>query len=451
MYSYIPHTEEETALMLKAVGLASEDELFSDVRAAGCLLPGGLNLPEGLSEQEVLDRIRALADRNTKGICFLGAGCYDHIIPSAVRALSSLPAFTTAYTPYQPEISQGLLEAIFEYQSMICALTGMDVSNASLYDGATAAVEAAALALSDRRKTSEIVVSGTVHPFTLMCLNTWAHGTSRVVKVLPEKDRVSDLCALDGMLNPRTAVFIAQSPNRYGVFEDFTGVAETVHAKGALFAVSSDPMSLAIQKSQAQWGADIAIGDAQSLGLSMGFGGPSCGYMAVRKELMRRIPGRIVGQTADDRGNRAYVLTLQAREQHIKRERATSNICSNEALCCITSVIYTSLLGWEGLKEAAVLSYDKAHYLCTGLRSLGYTIPVADGRFWCEFPVVFPSEKKMEHFIASMRKKGIFPGVRLGRLTGKPADAPVLLVAVTEKRTREELDLYLSLAKKEAR
>lgn len=451
MHSYIPHTELEVSRMLKAIGVDSIDELFSDVEKAGCLLDKPLALEKGRSEEQVMALMRGLAGLNIRGVSFLGAGCYDHAIPAAVKHLAGLPAFVTAYTPYQPEISQGLLEAIFEYQSMICELTGMDVSNASLYDGASAAAEAAALAISDKRRSSSVVLSGTMHPFAIQCVKTWALGTGRTVKILPAKACRNDYSSLEALLTDDCAAFIAQSPNRYGYLEDFTGVADLVHGRSCLFAVSSDPLSLAMQKSQGEWGADIAIGDTQPMGLPMGFGGPSCGYMAARQALMRKIPGRIVGQTVDTEGRRAFVLTLQAREQHIKRERATSNICSNEALCCITSAIYASLLGWAGIKEAAAQSYHKAHYLADGLRELGYDVPDGEAAFWCEFPVVFKTEKRLERFIKTMRSRGIFPGVRLSRITLDGEDDLTLLVAVTERRTREQLDEYLAIARKEAR
>lgn len=436
--------------MLEAIGIGSIDELFDDVRQAGCLLGRPLAIEEGKSEDRVLAWLGKLAALDKRGVMFLGGGCYDHIIPAAVEALSSLPAFATAYTPYQPEISQGVLEAIFEYQSLICELTGMDVSNASLYDGASAAAEACSLALSNKRRSSAVVLSETMHPFAIQCVRTWALGTGREVKMLPEKDEVSDFGALPGLLGPETACLVAQSPNRYGCLEDFTGVAETIHANGSLLVVSSDPMSLALQRSQREWGADVAIGDTQVLGLPMGFGGPSCGYMAVDKSLMRKIPGRIVGETTDTEGRRAYVLTLQAREQHIKRERATSNICSNEALCCLANAVYASLLGWAGLREAALQSHSKAHYLADGLRGLGYDAAPFEAPFWCEFPVRFEDAGRLEKFVALMRENGIFPGIRLSKLTGAGGDEAVLLVAVTEKRTREEMDQYLSLAKEAA-
>lgn len=451
MYSYIPHTEQETRAMLDAIGVKSLEDLFSDVREAGCLLERPLDIEKGRSEEQTLDIIRGLAALNIKGVSFLGAGSYDHVIPSAVKSLSSLPAFSTAYTPYQPEISQGVLEAIFEYQSLICELTGMDVSNASLYDGASAAAEAASLAIADKRKSSRVVLSGTMHPFAIQCVKTWALGTGREVVVLPEKNGVNDYSSLESLLDDSAAAFIAQSPNRYGYLEDFTGVADLVHSRKCLFAISSDPLSLAMQKSQAEWGADIAFGDTQVLGIPMGFGGPYCGYMAVRQDLMRKIPGRIVGQTVDTEGRRAFVLTLQAREQHIKRERATSNICSNEALCSLTNVIYASLLGWEGLKEASSQSYSKAHYLAAGLKELGYCAGAGLAPFWCEFPVVFKSPEKLEEFTEEMKRNGIFAGVKLSRITLDRKDDSTLLVAVTEKRTREQLDRYLAIAKREAR
>lgn len=419
--------------MLEKIGIGSTDRLFSDVPSSVAL--DRIPIADGITEFETERYIRSLAQQNCKGVCFLGFGSYDHIIPAAVTALANNPAFVTAYTPYQPEISQGVLEGIFEYQSMVCELTGLPVSNASLYDGASACVEACALALADKRKSTTCLVSETLHPFYIETLKAWALGTDRRLVFVPEKDGISDFDKLDGLFTEETAIFLAQSPNKYGYFEDFSGIAEKVHSKKALFAVSSDPMSLAMQKSQGEWGADIAVGDMQSFGLPVSFGGPYCGYMAVTSELMRKIPGRVVGRTVDRDGKESYVLTLQAREQHIKRERATSNICSNEALAALTSVIYASEMGWNGITEAARQSYAKAHYLYDALG-----LSQENGAdFFLEFPIPFESEKDLDEFISKAEEKGIFAGVKI---------APeLLLVAVTEKRTKEELDAYISLAK----
>ncbi len=433
--------------MLDAIGIASTEELFGDV-SEDVFLSESIPISQSRSEDEVIRLLTAMSQRNIRGIPFLGCGSYDHIIPAAVQALASLPAFVTAYTPYQPEISQGLLEAIFEYQSVICALTDMDVSNASLYDGATAAAEAAALAIAHRRKSDEVLVSATVHPFVRQVLETWAHGTSRKVTVIPEKKGLTDVGAIQSLLNERVATVIVQSPNTYGFVEDYSNVAQMVHDNGALLTISCDPLSLGMQKTPGEWGADIAIGDTQPLGIPVSFGGPTCGFMAVREPLMRKIPGRVVGQTTDVDGKRAFVLTLQAREQHIKREKATSNICSNQMLAALMTTIHVSLLGWDGIKEAAHQSYVKSHYLAYHLAQLpGLRIPF-DNPFWCEFPIVFSDAKKMRKFIQELRNEGIFAGVRLSAITRREEDDLMLIVAVTEKRTREELELYLAAARR---
>lgn len=439
MNQFIPNTEDDKQRMLKAIGVSSVDDLLDSIPES-VQLKGFLNLNEKKSEEEVVRFINGLSEKNIKGVSFLGAGSYDHIIPSAVKAITSLPSFVTAYTPYQPEISQGVLESIYEYQTMICQLTGMDVSNASLYDGASAAAEAAALAISSRRKSNEIVLSDTLHPFAINCVQTWAKGRGHIVHIVNLKD-------VKSVLNEQTAVVIAQTPNRYGIFEDLTGLADAVHEDGALLAISSDPMSLALGKSQREWGADIAIGDTQVLGIPVSFGGPYCGYMAVTSDLMRKIPGRIVGKTVDKNGDTAYVLTLQAREQHIRRERATSNICSNEALMALTSAVYLSTVGWNGLKEAAWQSYIKAHYLAehlTEIDGIEFTFP--DKPFWCEFALSFKDFKARDNFVEQLKEEGIFAGVRLCALTGCQKDSNVLLVAVTEKRTACEIDKYIEIA-----
>lgn len=447
MNPYISNTNEDRALMLKAIGVESVDDLFEGLPQA-VRLKDSVPISEGMSEYEVIEYIKALANKNTKGISFLGEGCYDHIIPAVVQAISSLPSFVTAYTPYQPEISQGVLQSIYEYQSMICSLTGMDVSNASLYDGASAAAEAAALGISNRRKSNEIVLSSTMHPFAISCVQTWAKGRGHVVHIVEEKDGVLDLEKVKDVLNPTTAIMIAQSPNKYGIIEDYTGLADIVHEAGALLAISSDPLSLALQKSQAEWGADVAIGDTQPLGIPMGFGGPYCGYLAAKQSLMRKIPGRIVGRTLDTHGDTCYVLTLQAREQHIKRERATSNICSNEALMALTSAVHLSVLGWNGLKEVANYCYAKSHYLASELEKLNGVSVAYDKPFWCEFALKFQDPSKVDGFMKALLKEDIFAGVKLSEITRDPKDQGILVVAVTEKRTKEQMDNYVDVARR---
>lgn len=444
MIPYIPHTDADRKRMLASLGLSSMDELFSDIPSE-LLFRGVLPIDAGLSEEEVLRFLRSLASMNRVGTCFLGMGSYDRIIPSAVTELASSPAFVTAYTPYQPEISQGLLQAIYEFQSMICELTALDVANASLYDGHTAAAEAAAMMIASKRKSSVVLVSETLHPHTLQVLHTWALGTGNSIKVVPQCNRTTDVASIGALLEPSVAGVILQSPNRYGFIEDYSTLADTVHAFGGLLTISSDPLSLVLQRSQGEWDADIAIGDTQPLGLPCAFGGPTCGYMAVRESLMRKMPGRIVGQTIDLDGKRAFTLTLQAREQHIKRERATSNICSNQALAALTSTIHISLVGHAGMIDAARQSWDKAHYLAQCLAGLDHVVVGGSAPFWCEFPLVFDTVERMESVLYALKERGIHGGVRLGPMTDNQSDASVLIVAVTEKRTKAEIDAYVAI------
>ena len=445
IYPYIPHTDEDRADMLKALGLSSIDQLF-EVVGEDLLLEDSVPIAHRRTEDEVQRMIDSIAQRNIRGIPVLGGGSYDHIVPSTVKALSSLPSFVTAYTPYQAEMSQGLLQAIFEFQSMICEITSMDIANASLYDGSHAAVEAALLMVNAKRGAKKVLVSETIHPFTFKALKTWALGTEYEIVLIEEQDGIANLTDLE--IGDDVGGLIVQSPNRYGFIEDYTDVAETLHAHKALFAISCDPLSLAIQKTPGQWGADIALGDTQSLGLSLAFGGPTCGYMAVKQPLLRRIPGRLVGMTSDSEGRRGFTLTLQAREQHIKRERATSNICSNQALAALMTTIHLSSLGWAGMVEAAEQSYAKAHYLAHHLSQLPGIVVLNAHPFWCEFPVVFNDAKRMRKFLQELRNEGIFAGVRLSALTRKVEDELVLLVAVTEKRSREELEMYIAAAQR---
>ncbi len=447
VYPYIPHTDEDRQRMLEAIGVGSIEELYASL-TEDLLLSDSVPISHGRTEDEVLRMITAITQRNTTGIPFLGSGCYDHLVPATVQTLASLPSFVTAYTPYQAEMSQGLLQVFYEFQSMICEITGMDVSNASLYDGANAAAETANIMIDAKRKSKAVLVSATIHPFTLQVLNTWALGTGREIRIVAEKHGVTDLSNLEALLTDEVAGLIVQTPNRYGLLEDFSKVADQVHQKGSLFAISCDILSLAMQKSPAEWGADIAIGDTQALGLPLAFGGPSCGYMAVSKALMRKIPGRIVGATVDAQGRRGFTLTLQAREQHIKREKASSNICSNQALAALMTTIHLSSLGWSGMVEAAKQSYVKAHYLAYHLAQLPGMTLVWDVPFWCEFPLRFSDAKRMRKFMQELRNEGIFAGVRLSSLTRSPKDELVLLVAVTEKRSREELELYLAAARR---
>lgn len=447
MTPYLPHTDSERQRMLQAIGVSSIDELFSSIDER-LLAPPELFEEESLSEQEVLARLKALASQNQLYTCFLGAGSYDRVIPEAVKALSSLNAFVTAYTPYQPEISQGLLQAIFEFQSMVCELTGLDISNASLYDGHTAACEAASIMLNSKRKSNKVLVSDTVHPFMVEVLSSWVLGTEFEIEVIKTSGGTFRRNDLEGKITAEVAGLIVQSPNRFGVVEDYQGVAELLDSQGALLAINSDPVALALYRSPAEWGAAIGFGDTQPLGLPMAFGGPSCGYIAVRKELMRKMPGRIVGQSVDNRGQRAFVLTLQAREQHIKRERATSNICSNQALAALTTTIHLSLIGYTGLVEAAQQSVNKAHYLAQKLTALSGVSLAWEAPFWCEFTLRFASLEKLEHLLTELKADEILGGIRMSSLSQDESEATLLTVAVTEKRTQEELERYVECARR---
>jgi len=447
VYPYIPHTDEDREMMMQAIGIQSLEELYGDL-GEDILLSDSVPISQGRSEDEVIRMVESIANRNERGIPFLGSGCYDHIIPSTVDAIASLPSFVTSYTPYQAEMSQGMLQVIYEFQSMICQLTGMDVSNASMYDGANALVEAANICVSFARGKHEVLVSPTIHPFALKVLQTWALGTEHRLVMLPEKNGVCDTSALGGMLGGNVGGVLVQSPNRYGFLEDYTGLSDIIHASGALLCVSADPMSLGMQKSQREWGADIAVGDTQPFGIPLSFGGPGCGYLAVVEPLLRKMPGRIVGATTDGKGNRGFVLTMQAREQHIKRERATSNICTNNSLAALMTTVYLSSVGWLGVKEAAHQCYVKSHYLEENLITLGGVELAWEQPFWCEFPLRFHDTKKMRKFIQELRNEHLFAGVRLQALTRCNEDELVLLVAVTEKRSREEIENYLAGARR---
>lgn len=440
MVPYLPHTDEQIREMLDAIGVSSVDELFADIPEA-IRLDRDLDLPEGISEHEVRTRLREIAGRNeTHRVSFLGCGSYDHIVPATVPHLAGRAEFATAYTPYQAEISQGMLQAIFEFQTMMAELTALDVSNASLYDGHTAAAEAGSMALQSVRKSDTILYAATLHPHTKQVLR--AHFRDMDVKLdeVAAADGRTNLEDLKKKLAPNVGVFIAQSPNIYGYVEDFTGFADALHENGSLFAVSANPLAPAIVKPAGAWGADIAVGDGQPFGIAPSFGGPSVGYIAATQKLLRRMPGRIVGQTLDSDGGRAFVLTLQAREQHIKRERATSNICSNQALAALATTIYLSTMGRRGLEEVARQNLSKAHYLFNRLVNELPVRPLFDQPFFNEFTVTF--ERDAASVLTEMEKAEILGGVAAQRLMPE-APENAIIVAVTEKRTRAELDQYV--------
>lgn len=443
MFPYLPHTEQEIKQMLADIGVGSIDDLFADIPEK-IRHKGDLKLPKSQSELEVFNRLQALADKNQHAVSFLGAGSYDHLIPSTVGAIMGRTEFYTSYTPYQAEISQGVLQAIFEFQTMMCELTSLEVSNASLYDGHTAASEACALAINSTRKTDTILYSSTIHPYTKQVLETFFEDLNVNLVQLPEQDGVLDTSAIKEQMSDKVAALLVQSPNFYGILEDYTGIADMLHANKSLFIVSSNPMSLGALKSQGEWGADIAIGDTQPFGLPAYYGGPSVGYIAATEKVLRKMPGRIVGQTEDEEGKRAFVLTLQAREQHIKRERATSNICSNQALAALGTTVYLATVGKQGLKELSVQNMQKAHYLAEKLQKEAGLQLLADRPFFNEFTLELP--KAAAEVAAAMENDGIFAGVALNELDSSMPDN-LLTVAVTEKRTAAEMDRYVQSIK----
>ena len=434
MGSYVPGTKQEQLDMLKSIGLDSMDDLYVDVPSE-MKLKDGLNLPEGKSELEVSRELEALAGANkVYGTVFRGAGAYKHYIPAMVGNVTSKESLVTAYTPYQAEISQGILQSIFEYQTMICELTGMDVSNASVYDGGTAAAEAIAMCVDRKRKKA--LVSAAIQPSVLEVIKTYTFGSGTEVVVVPEKGGVTDAEALRELADKETACFIVQSPNYYGNLEDAAGLGEIVHEAGAKYIMSVNPISLGLLKTPGEYGADIAVGDGQPLGLPIAFGGPYIGFMAATKAMMRKLPGRIVGETTDDDGRQAFVLTLQAREQHIRREKASSNICSNQALCALTVGVYLTSMGREGLKEAAVQSASKAHYFAGKLAEAGLTL-VNKGEFFNEF--VTESAKDADKIMEALDAEGILGGLPLG--DGR------ILWCCTELNTKAEMDKAADIVK----
>lgn len=431
--SYVPSTAEQRREMLRAAGVQEYRELYRDVPPE-MLLDRPLDIPEGMSELEAARAMSALAAKNTVFPTILrGAGAYDHYIPAVVKSISGKEEFLTAYTPYQAEMSQGVLQSIFEYQTMICELTGMDVSNASVYDGATAAAEAAAMCRDRKRRVT--LISAAAHPDTINTVRTYCYGTGDELRVVPAKNGKTDADALRGMLTDEVASFYVQQPNFYGQLEDADALGELVHAAGALYVMGCNPIALGILKTPRDCGADVAVGEGQPLGLPLGFGGPYLGFMAATEKLMRKLPGRIVGETVDSAGERAYVLSLQAREQHIRREKASSNICSNEALCALTAAVYLATMGPDGLAEAARQSMAKAHYLCGGLTELDGVDLVYTGGFFHEFVTTLP---RQDEVLAALESAGI--------LGGLPVEGGVLWCA-TEKAGKAELDRAVEIVK----
>lgn len=423
--------------MLARVGVKSLDDLYADVPES-IRLKGGYNLPEAMSEVEIRQFFDKLCRDDRQLVCFAGAGVYDHYTPSIIPYIVERSEYLTSYTPYQAEISQGTLHYIFEYQTMMARLTGMDISNASMYDGTTATAEAMMMAVASAKKADTVLVSDTVDPKTVDVVKTYAHFHGVNIEMIAQDNGATDIAAMKQRLaEGGVAGVIVQQPNRYGIVEDYDGVADACHDNKALMIMNSVAADLALLKTPGEWGADIAVGDGQSLGLPMSFGGPYVGYMCCTEKLMRKMPGRIVGETKDSNGNRAFVLTLQAREQHIRRQKATSNICSNESLMALYVTIYMSIMGKQGIKEAASMSYAGAHYLCDELLKTGRFKLAYDRPFFNEFCVKYDGD--VDGLQRKLADNGILGGVKV-------AD-DVIMFAVTERRTKEEIDKLVSLAK----
>lgn len=434
-YKYFPHTTEDLQVMLAKVGVKSLDELYAQIPDS-IRFKGDYQIPSEMSEIEVRQLFEKLGSQNHQKTCFAGYGVYDHYTPAVVPSLLQRSEFLTSYTPYQAEISQGTLHYIFEYQSMMAELTGMDISNASMYDGTTACAEAMMMAVAAGKKVNKVLVSETLNSNTRKVLDTYALHQGIELETVAEKDGVTDIDDLKACLaEGGVAGVIVQQPNAVGIIEDFTGFADACHENKALFIMDSVAADLAVLKTPGEWGADIAVGDGQSLGIPMQFGGPYVGYMCCTEKLIRKMPGRIVGMTKDNRGQRAFELTLQAREQHIRRQKATSNICSNQSLMALFVTIYMSLMGKQGLKEAAQLSYAGAHYFCDKLLATGKFHLAYDKPFFNEFLVRYDGD--VDELFKFYMMNGILPGLKM-------SDGS-LLIAVTEKRTKEEIDQFVSV------
>ena len=435
---FIANTNSERDEMLKKTGVAAFEELIADIPGE-LRLKEPLDLPAALSEPGVMQLMEQLASSNettATHVSYLGGGAYDHYIPPAIKTIVSRSEFYTAYTPYQAEVSQGTLQAIYEYQSMVCRLYGMDTANASLYDGATALAEAVSMAMAVTGR-STVVAAGKLHPNSLHVLRTFIEaGGDRSVVQETLQDGVCDTVSLEKTVDDSVAAVIVQQPNFYGCLEEVERIGEIARANGALFIVSADPVSLGILEAPGNYGADIAVGEGQPLGSALNFGGPYLGIFAVKKDYVRKIPGRLVGLTKDRDGEDGFILTLQTREQHIRREKATSNICTNQALNALQAVVYLSLLGKEGLKEVADHSLQKSHYLAEKIAELpGYSLKY-DRPFFREFVVETPVSAG--EIVVKMQEQGILAGYDMGTLGDEG-----LLIAVTEKRTKEQLDDFV--------
>lgn len=439
--SFIPTTPEEEAKMLAEIGISSIAELFEDV-PEDVRFRGTLKLPEALSEAQLVGHLRELAARNADldtYTCFMGGGAYDRLVPAALAELVGRAEFVTTYTPYQAEVSQGVLQSIYEFQSLICLLTGLDVANASVYDGATACAEAAIMACAHSKRNTILVAEG-LHPEYRQVVETYLRQQGLATVMVPMRGGRVDMEALRDHLGNDAAGFIVQHPNFFGCLEDVEAIGRAVHEAGGLYIACVEPVSLAVLEPPGAYGADIAVGEGQPLGNAVSFGGPHVGFMATKERLVRSLPGRIVGATVDDAGRRGYVLTLQAREQHIRRERASSNICSNQALNALTAAVYLALVGRQGLKDVATQSLQKAHYAYTRLCELPGFAPALDAPFFQEFTLAL--DQDVEKLNELLLEERIIGGLPLRRFDSRYANWA--LFCVTEARTREEIDTLVA-------
>lgn len=444
--AYLFNTEEDRNAMLQAIGAASVAELFESIPSE-LRLNRPLAIPPALSEIELTQHAKKLAGKNLgaeTATCFLGGGAYDHFIPAVVDSLASRGEFYTSYTPYQPEVSQGNLQVMFEYETLICQLTGMDVSNASLYDGASATVEAALMCLAQNDGRRKVVVPESLHPEYRMCLKTYFQWIGAELVEVATPEGTLDLQAWTNAIDSQTACVILPQPNFFGIVEDLKPFAAAAKSAGASVVACVDAISLGILDKPSNWSADVVVAEGQSLGNPLQYGGPYLGILACREAFVRRLPGRIAGQTIDRSGKRCWVLTLQTREQHIRREKATSNICTNQGLFALRAAIYLSLLGPQGLKETALLCGQKAHYIKQQIASAPRYSIAFDGATWCEF-VVRDQSGDVAGTLEYLQSKGILGGIPLGQWYPELSDC--FLVAVTEKRTKCELDSYVAALK----
>ncbi|WP_028274449.1 aminomethyl-transferring glycine dehydrogenase subunit GcvPA [Atopococcus tabaci] len=437
-FSYLPDTEKDRQEMMEAIGISSVEELFSEIPEA-VRLREAIRVPDVMSETELMKQLKQLAEKNHTAEdypIFLGAGVYDHYIPSVVDAVTSRSEFLTAYTPYQPEASQGELQALFEFQSMICELTGMDVSNSSLYDGFTSLGEACNLATSTTKKTT-VLVSSAIHPQAREVLQTYAYGMEYTIEDVALKGEITDVDQLMGQIGEDTAAVVVQYPNFFGGIEDLKTIKEAMSESKAMLIVMANPLALGLLEAPGKLGADIVVGDMQPLGLPMSYGGPHCGYFTVKKKHIRKVPSRIVGQATDAEGKRGFVMTLQTREQHIRREKATSNMSSNQALNALASAVCMSALGKQGIQEMAQQNVNKSHYLAKRLSEKGLKV-VNKTPFFHEFVVKL--DKPVDDVNEALLQEGFIGGYDVSKWIGQDN---CMLLCATEKRTKAEMDAFV--------